>query len=154
MKRFKFRLEGLYKVRKEEERQALFAVQGLRQKEVFLHQSLRHLAQERAEWICHYNQTGQESGSPAELLLIEQYLISLESQERHQKNQLRLLQQEIQKALEEVQRTYRARRQVEHVRERQKALFDEASRRIDRRETDDLTSLRHLHEAERKEAAL
>ena len=141
MKRFVFRLETLYKLRKEEERQALFVVQGLRQKEVFLLRQMSELSEERTSWVRRYNETGCRSGSAEELLLIEDYLIALEKQQRLLEKERQALEKEIKKALEAVQKAYKARRQVEFLREKQYESYLNDAKRFERKSFDEWNSM-------------
>lgn len=153
MKRFKFRLQKLYTLRKEEERQSLLIVQTLRQKEIFFLRNLDEVRQERGLWCQKYNKAGQ-SGNSAEISLIEDYLSALEKQETELSLACLSIEKEIQKALEEVQKTYQARRQVEHLKDKQKSNYEEELRRLERRSVDEWNALRFNQDAKRDEVNL
>ena len=151
MKQFRFPMEVLYRLRKEEERQALFVVQSLRQKLSALEHLIQTLENERREWIYFYNELGKKQDGQSEILLAEQYLIMLERQQRHKAEEARLVIKDIDKALVEVKKAYQARRQVEHLRETRKEAYDLEIQKMERRDVDEMNALRFVHNGLRED---
>lgn len=145
MKKFKFRLEGLYRLRKEEERQALFLVQELRQKEIFLLQEIRRVGDERQEWTRKYNGIGLEPNSQSDLFMIEQYFIVLEKEERTLQDNLTKVYRDLESAVAKVKLTYRARRQIERLKEKQQEEYDAEIKRKEMRDIDEFNALNFVH---------
>lgn len=155
---FKFRLEGVYKIRKEEEYEAQQALGKLLQKKRSMEDNLASIRMARNDWSEVYNQKGMTSSEAMDVMLVEKYLIALDEQEKAQIMAIRTITFQIDAALKEFEAAYKARKQVEFLRDKNKAEYDEDIKRRENMETMEMTTLRFAHqklkEAEFEEAAL
>lgn len=143
--RFRFPLEGLLRIRKEEERQAMYELQRLRHEEARLQQRIEHIRAQRDIWTRAYSQLGRVEHVSEDTLLVEQYLAALDAQRNHLSRLLGALRRDIAQAMELVSQRMRARRQLEHLREKQYREFCAAVQRMERRAMDDMNTLRFAH---------
>lgn len=143
--RFRFPLEGLLRIRKEEERQAVYELQRLRHEEARLQQRIEHIRTQREIWTRAYSQLGRVEHVPEDTLLVEQYLAALDAQRNHLSRLLGTLRRDIAQAMELVSQRMRARKQLEHLREKQYREFCATMQRMERCAIDDLNTLRFAH---------
>ncbi len=112
-------MESLYRLRREEEREAQRLVARLRGELAGLEVNLADNRNKRANWIQTYNEIGNNYKDGEQVLLIEQYLISLEKQEQKINDDIKETQYKINLAVKEWEKAYRLRRQVEYIKEKQ-----------------------------------
>ncbi len=146
MKKFKFRLEAVYKYRKELEKQAILEVERLRQEELKIANDIERIRMQHQSWAGHYNEAGQTSNQADRVILITQYLAALDLQQRQREQDHKQIIQIIGKAIEVVRQAYRARRQIEYLREKQWGEFQENVKKQEARDLDQASSLRFAHQ--------
>jgi flagellar export protein FliJ len=144
MKKFKFPLEGLYRWRKEEERQAVMIVQGLQMRENGILQKIRNIEELRWEWVATYNQCAMKEKGQADLILIERYLGVLDQNKNYEETMLRKVREDLRAATEAARKVYRALKQVEHLRDARRHKFEEEFRRHEQKGIDEINSLRFV----------
>lgn len=118
MKKFKFALEGLYRWRKEEERQREFELGILIKKAEALKREKNELEEKRLKATQQYSQAGQETGGEFWSPLLENFILGLESQQIQRGKDLEKLEKQVVAQQKRVEEAYRAKRQVEILRER------------------------------------
>ncbi|MBI4239294.1 MAG: flagellar export protein FliJ [Deltaproteobacteria bacterium] len=150
MKRFRFRLEGLFRYRREQEREAVLEVQRVRREMDAAEQRIVTLQDERGAWMRVYSETGRKENATRELWLIEQYFSAIDQQVAHFTVLARRWREELDRVIELARGAMRARRQVEYLRERQAAEYQSEVRRADLRLTDEMNSLRYRDVEERR----
>ncbi len=144
MKKFHFPLEGLYRWRKEEERQAVLLVQGFQIRENQILKSLHELETLRGEWVAAYNERSMKEDSQTDLFLIENYLAVLDRNKAHEESVLRKVREDLRVATEAARKVYRALKQVEHLRDSRRRKFEEELRLHERKSIDEINSLRYV----------
>ncbi len=163
MKRFQFRLEGIYKLRKEAERECELEVQKLRFTEGQILNRLQEISNDEFKWSEVYNDIGQkdtplttdQEGGVVHVtewrMMVENYLISLEAERRSWQNQLSKMKIEIQKAMAKLQEAYRARKQVEHLKELQHRQYREEMERQQQKESEEMSVIRFTYLKQQEE---
>lgn len=141
---FKFRMEVLLKIKKEEERQAQLKLAELRRREHALALKIQELVKSRSDWTLTYNQEAKEMAPEKNLMLIEKYLIALEDFQRMTEFQLRELSKEIKEAVRVVEAAYKAKKQFEYVKDKQKRIYDEELTRKMAKEIEDINTVRFI----------
>lgn len=150
MKRFRFRLEGLFRYRREQEREAVLEVQRVRREMDSAELRIASLQEERGAWMRVYNETGRAENAGRELWLIEQYFAAIDQQVTHFTVLARRWREELERVVELARTAMRARRQVEHLRERQFTQYQVEVRHADMRQADEMNSLRYRDVEERR----
>lgn len=150
---FKFKLEMLLRMRKEEEREASLHLQELRQKENVILQRISFISDERKSWVRSYTDMGKQEHDSSELLLIEQYLGALDVQRMQCQQALGNMQAEISSAMEELQRKMTARKQLDHLRENQYEAYMHELQKKERKQVEEIVSLRFSYNQGAGEAA-
>lgn len=112
-------MESLYRLRREEEREAQRVVARYRGELAQLEMDLGDNRNKRANWVQTYNEIGNDYKNGEQVILIEQYLVSLERQEQKINDDIQNTQRKIVLAVKEWENAYRLRRQVEYIKEKQ-----------------------------------
>ncbi len=154
MKKFKFRLEGLYKFRLELERQAQLEVQQLRLEESLILKNLHKIRDQQEEWGKAYNLATQNPEDQKWIFLVEQYLIALDREKINQEVKLANLRITLEEAIRKVEKAYQSRRQVELLREREREEFYKNMERVEQREMSELNAIRFLHQQKEEEGRI
>ncbi|GEM_PF-4520272 len=145
MKRFIFRLEGLLRLRREEERQAFYEVQRLRQRELECERDIFFIREERAKWVGAYDTVARATVLSHDMQLIEQYLGALDHRQLQRTKTLQGIRQQIAGALHTARLAMQARKQIEHLKEQQYRIYCEEVARAERRAVDELNMMRFAH---------
>lgn len=141
---FRFRLESLYKIRKQEEREAEIELGRLRQLQYQLIQRREELQKEQNRWIDTYSEEGMKQDASSQLLTIERYLIALDGESQKRQREMMLLSKDIEKAIMKVEERYRSRKQIEHLRDKMKGEYEELIQQKERKDTAEMTLLRFV----------
>lgn len=150
---FKFRLQGILRLREMEEKEAKIELGRLRQEEHRLEENIREILGQRSDWADRYNARGREENPESDMLIIEKFLIGLEGTQRHLEATLGQMRQRINLQIAVVEKAYKAKRQIEKLREKQKEEYEFELKAKESREIQDLTMLRRLFkEIERAQA--
>ncbi len=151
MKKFRFKLEGILKIRREEERQREAEVQRIQAliRDVVLR--MNQIASEQNQW----RKSHDEVENHAWIQMIEQYLLALEHEAKYQTQTLSDLETELLDAQEKLKEAYKARRQVEHLKDKQKSEYIKALNKMIEKEMSEMTILRFAHDKlnDRKEGS-
>ncbi|MBX7148458.1 flagellar export protein FliJ [bacterium] len=121
--KFTFRLEGIYKLRKEEEREAQYELGRLRQEEYGIMQVLESVAAEQQKWMDIYTAEAKKENAGNYIMMIEHYFKNLDEVKKRNLKFLADVQKRIDVALIKVQATYKARKQVEYLKDKQYEEF-------------------------------
>lgn len=143
MKKFRFRMEKIFRLRKEEERQAQMEVQRLRLEESRILERIRSLTAQQELWTEAYNRAAVHDGSES-VLLVEQYLVALDNERQHQELELQRHQEILARALKKLEEAHRARRQIEHLRDIKKQEYDQESRWAEQKDLGEIAVLRYV----------
>ncbi len=141
MKKFRFRLEALYRFRREMERQALQELEGVKMEELKLRETLLQLQGEQREWSDAYNSSAS-SNKKDWILWIEKYLVDLEKKHAALEQELVKVRERLRVVLKKVEESYRSRRQVEIMKEKEFTLFCEMIRKKEQNDSAELGLLR------------
>ncbi|QQR81121.1 MAG: flagellar export protein FliJ [Deltaproteobacteria bacterium] len=151
MKKFHFKLEGILKLRREAERQCEMEVQRIQALIQGIYTRMNQISLEQDIWRKSYNEAGSNH---AWLFLIENYLVTLEQESVYQERNLQGLQDESQLAQEKLKEAYKARRQVEHLKEKQHHEYLQKMNKLMEKEMSEMTILRFAHRQLEMESAL
>lgn len=146
MKKFKFKMEGLYKLRKEEERQEMMVMAKLRERETDLNRKMKAIENKRGVWVENYNSVGSSYQKGEDVYLIEQYLSALDLQKIKMEDQMRNLQREIQQELVRLEKAFTARKQVESFKEKQEERWREEIRKKENYILDEMNNIRFIRQ--------
>lgn len=141
---FKFRLEVVLKLRKEQEREIQMQLAALRQQEFQITQRLGQIAEERRSWVSIYNEEGKRIGAEKRLLIIGHYFSALDSETARHVKVLKDLNEQIDEVSAKAKRAYRATKQIEHIRDLQKERYELEKKQKENRDTAELVALRFV----------
>ncbi len=142
MKKFQFRLEAVRRLRLEEERQAIAALQEIRRIEFGLHQEYNDLETQRGTWMQEFNVAAQTKRDVQDVLLIEQYLNALDAKQQFCKAQIVALQPRIEAAAEVVKKARMVRKQLDRMREMALVEYQKEWNQAEAKQGDELAILR------------
>jgi flagellar export protein FliJ len=150
--KFVFRLEAFYRLRKEEERQAQIELGRQQKEKVILEQALASIIEEERHWADVYNSSSSLPSAGHEMVLTEQYLIVLEDRRRFQNVLIRKKEEDVRKAQMVVAAAFKARKQIELLREKHKEAFDLEEHLQEKRQAMEMAQLRFVYQmAENRE---
>ncbi len=141
---FKFRMNVLLKIRKEEERQAQIRLGELRKIENEIVVRINTAVLGRTEWSRNYNDEARKAAPERELMLIEKYLIALEGHQRLAETELRELSKEVKVAVANVEKAYKGKKQMEYLRDKQKKDYDDSMELRIKKETEEINLVRFV----------
>lgn len=148
MRRFRFRLEGIFRLRREQEREAMLEVQRMRHELETTQHRIKTLGDERSAWVKVYNGATLETGGERNRWLIEQYLVGLDRETLHQHAMEKRWMQQLERAMNAARLAMRARKQVEYLRDRQWEAHQQELKWQEIKMLDELSVLRHAHTQE------
>ena len=141
-------MEGILKVRKEEERQCEMEVQRIQALIQGVLTRLNQISTEQSSWREAYTKI---DATHAWLLLIENYLLALEQEWTWQTQTRTTLEQESEVAHVKLRAAYKARRQVEHLKEKEKRDYLQKLHKLIEKEMSEMTILRFTHQQMKQE---
>jgi len=138
MKRFRFRLEGLLRVRRIREEQALGELARVMVR-VNEHESVRERARQLLrEEMTRFEQQHRDDFSIDLFQLYDRYLARLEAEDRTAARKLEEIRPELEQEMEKVMEARKGRRVVEILKERHKADWDRDRRKAEARELEEV----------------
>lgn len=149
---YKFRLEGILKLRKEEEKEAQMNLGKLRQEQLKLLNEVKANKETRTAWTNEYNATNSTKDEPANILLIENYLAHLDRYDFYLNDKLRKLEASIIQAISLVQEKHQATKQIQFLKDKSYAEYKKELKIKETKETDDLNMLRFINSTSHMEA--
>ncbi len=146
MKKFKFRLESLFKYRSEIERQALLELAGLREIEANMKHQIDEIKQNQKVWEQRYNESSSSSEDQQWSLWIEPYLISLEQTRLMAEEKLCQHQVKVFQSAKKAEEAYKAKRQVEILKERDLQNYHHEMNRLEQKEIGEISTIRFIRQ--------
>ncbi len=141
MKKFRFKLEGILKMRRETERQCEMEVQRIQA-------LIQNILLRQTQIIAEQTQWRQSFNDPAATFswrsLIENYLIALDHESAYQERVQAGLEVEMKEAQEKLKEAYKARKQVEHLKDKQRQEYLQKINKLMEKEMAEMTILRFV----------
>ncbi|MBF0492074.1 MAG: hypothetical protein HQM15_04785 [Deltaproteobacteria bacterium] len=146
MKKFKFRLESLFRYRSEIEKQAQLELAQLREVEAGMKTQIEEIKQNQKTWARRYNECGTSVEEQRWSLWIEPYLVSLEQTRMATEEALCRHQVKVFKCLKKTEDAYRAKRQVEILKERDHQKYLQEMNRLEQKEIGEISTIRFIRQ--------
>jgi len=138
MKRFRFRLDGLLRLRRVEEERCLGRLRERQAAVVDVMERRRELGRERTRTVASLRRHEQGVLSMEDVLRHRRYLVALENRTRELDAEVVRRRTELQEAQRAAERAIRERQLVERLRDRRREEHDSLARREELRELDEI----------------